>query len=412
MKTIKFIFSVLAALFIGTAVQASTGLNAFAVAGTVMAGGAVLPMVVKDLPKGMAFMAVSPATDISALQGYITKYDRTLIYQMLNGLDFVRDLDIIRNLREPRALSKMTVDEGVRRLNLDIESAKGGRKWTERILTPELGMKIIKMIPEEVRESFQSEMLDPNAKELPFAQWVWAREFEKIASELNDNFYYNTRPTVVAFDPAATYAVGAHVLYKEVIYKQVSAGTTTAGESPETAAAKWEDVDNKVLFNGPDSIIKTAIASEGLLAVGTGTFNDTDAYAYFKDMWGAVTEAHKNKGMVAHVSFDVAQDLAENVNTLFGSGKGIGGVDIEEGKVFTLKNTGGRLKIVPHTWMGASRRVIMTHKGNAVLGLNAASDSQKVGKVVETLHGYRAIVKFILGFQFRDLENLYVNDQD
>jgi hypothetical protein len=410
-KTIKFIFSVLVALFIGTAVQASTGLNAFAVAGTVLGSGAILPYVVKDLPKGMAFMAVSPATDISALQGYITKYDKTLIYQMLNGLDFVKDLAIIRNLREPRALPKMTVDEGVRRLNLDIEQAKGGRSWTERIITPQLGMKIIKMIPEEVRESFMSEMLDPNAKELPFAQWVWAREFEKIASELNDNFYLNTRPTVVPFDAAATYAVGAHVLYKEVIYKQVSAGTTTAGESPESASAKWEDVDNKVLFEGPDAVIKKAISTEGLLAVGTGTFDEGDAYAYFKEMWGAVTEAHKNKGMVAHVSYDVQQDLAENINTLFGSGKGIGGVDIEEGNSFIMKNTGGRLRIVPHTWMGSSRRVIMTHPGNAVLGLNAASDSQKVGKVVETLHGYRAIVKFILAFQFRDLENLYVNDQ-
>lgn len=412
MKTIKFIFSVLAALFIGTAVQAATGLNAFAVAGTVMAGGAVLPMVVKDLPKGMAFMAVSPVTDISALQGYITKYDKKLINEMLNGLDFVKDLDIIRNLREPRALPKMTVDEGVRRLNLAIKTAKGGRTWTERIITPELGMKIIEMIPEELRESFMSEMLDPNAKKVPYHEWVWAQEFAKIASELNDNFYYNTRPTVVAFDPAATYAVGAHVLYKEIIYKQVSAGTTTAGESPETASAKWQDVDNKVLINGPDAVIKKAIADEGLLAVGTGTFDDTDAYDYFKDMWGAVTNAHKNRGMVAHVSYDVQQDLAENINTKFGSGKGIGGVDIEEGKSFIMKNTGGRLKIVPHTWMGASRRVIITHPGNAVLGLNAASDSQKVGKVVENIHGFEAIVKFILAFQFRDLANLYVNDQD
>ncbi len=412
MKTIKFMIGVLFALLIGTAVQAETGLNAFAVGGTVLASGAVLPQVVKNLPKGMAFMAVTPATDISALQGYITKYSTTLINQMLNGLDFIRDLAVERTVREPRALPKMTVDEGVRRLNVSIETAKGGRTWTERILTPHLGMKIIKIIPEEVRESFMSAMLDPNAKELPYAQWVWAQEFAKIAAELNDNFYLNTRPTVVDFDAAATYAVGAHILYKDVIYKQVSAGTTTAGESPENAAAKWSDVDNKVLFDGPDAIIKDAIANDGLLTVNTGTFNETDAYAYVKEMWGTVTEAHKNRGMVAHVSYDVQQDLAENINTLFGSGKGIGGVDVEEGNSFIMKNTGGRLRIVPHTWMGDSRRIIITHPGNAVLGLNQASDAQKIGKVVETLHGYRAIVKFIMGFQFRDIENLYVNDQD
>lgn len=396
------------ALFIGTAAQTVLGLNAFAVAGTLVAGGAALPFVVKDLPKGLAFMAVS---DISALQGYITKYDKTLIGQMLNGLDIVNDLDVIRNLREPRALTKLTVDEGIRRLNLAIENAKGGRAWTERVITPELGMKIIQIIPEEVRESFQSSQLDPNAKELPFAQFVWQEEFNKIASELNDNFYFNTRPTVAAYSAAATYAANSHILFNEIVYKNISGSTTTAGESPSSAEAKWQDVDNKVLFNGPDAIIKTALASEGLLAVGTGTFDETDAYDYIKDMWGAVTEAHKNKGMVAHVSYDVQQQLAENLNTKFGSGKGIGGVDIEEGKTFIMKNTGGRLKIVPHTWMGASRRVIITHPGNMVLGLNSASDSQKVGKMVDTIHGYKAIVKFIMAFQVRQLENLYVNDQ-
>lgn len=356
-------------------------------------------------------MAVSPATDISAIQAYIEKYDRSLINQMLNGMDIVRDLTVIRNVREPLHFKKMTVDEGVRRHNLDIELAKGGRTWSERVLTPHLGMKIIKIIPEEVRESFMSEMLDPNAKVLPFSQWVWAQEFGKIASELNDNFYLNTRPTVVAFDASATYVANAHILFNDVVYKNISGTTTTAGESPISAAAKWADVDNLVLFNGPDAVIKTAIADEGLAAVNTGAFSSTTAYAYVKDMWEDVTEAHKNGGMVAHVSYDAAQDIAENVNTLFGSGKGIGGVDIEEGRSFILKNTGGRLRIVPHTWMGNSRRIIMTKPGNAVLGLNQTSDAQKVGKMVETLHGYRSIVKFIMGFQFRDLEVLYVNDQ-
>lgn len=356
-------------------------------------------------------MAVSPATDISAIQAYIEKYDRTLINQMLNGMDIARDLTVVRNVREPLHFKKMTVDEGVRRHNLDIETAKGGRIWSERILTPYLGMKIIKIIPEEVRESFMSSMLDPNAKELPFAQWVWAQEFAKIASEINDNFYLNTRPTVVDFSAGATYVANAHILFNDVVYKNVSGTTTTAGESPISAAAKWDDVDNLVLFDGPNAVIQKAISDEGLAASETGSFSVTTAYAYVKEMWDQVTEAHKNGGMVAHVSYDAAQDIAENVNALFGSGKGIGGVDIEEGNSFVLKNTGGRLRIVPHTWMGDSRRIIMTKPGNAVLGLNQTSDAQKVGEMVKTLHGYRAIVKFIMGFQFRDLEVLYVNDQ-
>jgi hypothetical protein len=355
-------------------------------------------------------MAVKPATDISAIKGYIEKQDRTLINEMLNGLDIVKDLEVRRNVREPLALNKMTVDAGARPLNLDIETAKSGRKWSKRVLTPQRAMKIIKMIPEELRETFMSELLDINAKVVPFAAWVWEQEFAKIAEEINNNFYYaayHGEPDEWA--SGDTYAVGDLVYFEQVIWRCKT--ITVAGESPTSAAAKWEDADNQVICDGPDAIIKKAISEEGLLAVGTGTFDDTDAYEYFKDMWGAVPEAHKNEGMVANVSFGVHEDLSVNINKLFGSGAGIGAVDIEEGRPFAMKGTSGRLRVIPRTWMKDSRRVIITHPGNLIVGMNQISDANKVGKMVETLHGYRAIVKWMIGTQFRDIGNLYVNDQ-
>lgn len=360
-------------------------------------------------------MATNPATDISAIKGYIEKHDKNLIKQHLNGLDIAIDPDIqvLRNVREPRALDKMTVDKGARPLNTSIETAKGGRKWSKRLLTPRGGMKIIKMVPEELRETWMSEMLDVNAKEVPFANWVWAQEFAKLQEEINDNFFdseYHEEPD--NFNPASTYPVGALVYFNEIIYRNVSAGTTTAGESPATAPAKWADVDNSVICDGPNTIIKEAIANEGLLTAGSGgSFDEETAYEAIMDMWSVIPEAHKRLGMVASVSYGTAQDFAINVNKLFGTGAGIGGVDIEEGKRVKVKGTGGRLTIAPKTWMGGSSRIIMTPAGNGVLGMNQVSDVNKVGKIVDTLHGYRAIVKWLIGFQYRDLEVLYVNDQ-
>ncbi len=356
-------------------------------------------------------MAVSPATDITAIKGYIAKQDKTLIHQMLNELDIVKDLTVIRNVREPRDLNKMTVDDGVRPLNLDIEKAKGGRKWTKRQLMPQRAMKIIKMIPEELRETWQSEMLDINAQEVPFAAWVWDKEFAKIAEEINDNFYYSKYAGVVEeFSAATVYGTGDLVYFNEIIYKMIDVVNTTAGQSPATHPAKWQDVDNQVICDGPHELIEKALTAEGLLTVATGTFNDTTAYGYVQGMWKNVKEAHRNKKMVAYVSIDVAMDIATNQNKLFGSGVGIAGVDIEGRKPFTLRNT--TLTIMPCTWMKASRRIIITMPGNLVVGMNQVADANKVGKVVETLHGYRAIVKFMIGCQFRDLEVLYVNDQD
>lgn len=357
-------------------------------------------------------MAVSPATDINAIRGYIEKYDKTLINEMLNSLDVVKDLEVRNNVREPLSLYKITVDDGVRRLNLDIEKAKGGRKWSKRVLTPVAAMKIIKIVPEELRETFQSAMLDVNAPEIPFGQWVWEQEFAKIAEEVNDNFYYSINPeTVDEFDALAVYSTDDLVYFNEIVYKMIDVADTTAGQSPQTNPTKWQDVDNQVICDGPDAILENAIANEGLLPVGTGTFNDTDAYDYIHDMWGNVTEAHKNKKMVAHVSFDVAQDIATQQNLLFGSGRGIGGVDIEEGKPFLLRNTGGRLMVTPHTWMKNSRRIQITMKGNLIVGMNKTSDVNKVGKLVEDLHGYRTISKWQIGCQYRDLAPLYINDQ-
>ncbi len=355
-------------------------------------------------------MSVKPATDISLIKGYIEKQDTTLINQMLNGLDFVKDLTVLRNVRQPLALNKMTVDKGNRRLNTDIETAKGGRKWSKRVLTPQGGMKIIKMIPEEVREAFMAEMLDPNAKELPFAQWVWEQEFAKIAADLNDNFYLGENPgDIDDFDAADTYAVGDYVYFNEIVYKCTA--ITTAGQSPATHPAKWVDADDAVLLDGPGTIIAKEITASNLVVAGTGSFDHTTAYDAVLEMWDNVDETHKNKGMTLDLSFGAAQDLAININKEFGSGVGISNMDIEEGKSFIVKGTGGRLRAIPRTWMKASRRLIITHAGNLVVGMNQVGDVNKVGKVVETLHGYKAIVKWMLGAQFRDLENLYVNDQ-
>lgn len=357
-------------------------------------------------------MSVKPASDISAIKGYIEKYDKLLINQMLNGLDLVKDLQVRRNVLEPLQLNKMSVDDGARPLNLDIETAKGGRKWTKRVLTPQRAMKIIKMIPEELRETFMSELLDINATEVPFAAWVWAQEFAKIASEINDNFYYGEfHGNADAFDPAVAYAQNAVAYFNEVIYKNISGAATTAGQSPLTHPAKWRDVDNAVICDGPNKLITYGVTNEGLLVASTGAYDATNAYEAFKSQWSVVSEEHKNKGMIAYVSYGSHEDLVVNQNKLFGTGQGISGSDIEEGQAFKLKGTAGRLTVKPVTWMKDSRRIIMTQPGNLILGMNQVTDANKVGKLVHTLHGFRAIVKWVICTQFRDLETLYINDQ-
>lgn len=362
-------------------------------------------------PKNVAMM--SAASDATAIANYAGKYSKQLIQQFLNGLDFAKDLYVRRDVRSPLNLTKLSVNAGIRQLNTGINSRKGSnRSYSGRTLTPRGGMKIIEIIPEDLRGTFMSDMLAVNAKEIPFAAWVWQREFEKLASEVNDNFYNSAYVAAASFDAAATYTAGDHVLFEEVIYKCVS--NTSAGESPTSAAAKWVDADAAVIFDGPGTIIASAITASDLTPISTGAITSSNAVAQLKAMWRSAPVAHRNRGMKMFVSYDVFENYITDHNTKFGTGNSVSGNDLNEvnkhGGVF-LKESNRKCLIKPATWMGSSGRVIMSLDNNLIVGTDALSDFNGIGKKVETLHGYNTIAKYMLGFQIQDLEALYVNDQ-
>lgn len=351
-------------------------------------------------------------TDITGIKGYVEKNDSRLIGQMLNSLDFMNEptIRVIRNLRNPTHMNKMTTQKGVRKLNTTIDTAKGKTAWTRRTIDPRFGMKIFEIIPEEYRETFMSEMLDPNAKEIPFAAFVWGEEFARVAAELNDAIYlseYAAAPD--AFDPAETYAVGDLVYFTDIVFKCVT--ITTAGQTPVTHAAKWVDVDNEVLVDGPGTVIAKEITDSKIAPVTVGATSITTSYAGFKEQWDSIPEVHKNGGMIAYASFDEVQKLQENQNVKFGYAAGNAGIDVEQGKPFLLRNSGGRLLVKPQTWMKDSERVIMTKANNLTFGTDQTSALNKVGKMIETLHGYKSIMKFVIAFQIADLDPFYVNDR-
>lgn len=356
----------------------------------------------------------SVTSDISAIQGYLEKFQSTLIGGLFNNFSFANDPDImtLRGLRTPTNLYKYSASKGARRLNTSIEDPKDKGKWSGRKITPYTVMKIMQFIPEELRESFQSEFLGVNDKQIPFARFVNEQEFMSLAAEIEDNFYNSVYADVVDYSAAATYDPldDDYVLFNDIIYKCVTA--TNAGESPTTHPAKWSDADAEVLMDGIGTIIAKEITATNLTAFASGALDETDAYEGVKEMWKAQSQAFRTKGTtILYTGVDMAEDIMERQNTLFGSGKGIANADVEEGKPFYLKNTNKRLLVKPAQWMGTSRRLIMTKPKNLVFGTDQLSEMNKIGKMVDTLHGFKTIVKFILSCEIADLEVLKVNNQ-
>lgn len=352
--------------------------------------------------------------DITAIRGYAGSHAAEIITSVVNGLDIANDVTVIRNLKAPRNLTKYKGNKGFRPNNTSIEEPKGkAGSFSTRKITPKVGMKIFHVIPEELRETFLSEQLSPNAKEYPagFAQYFWLEQNQVLQSEINDNCYDSVdSEDINAFDPARAYAVGEYALFQDDFYECIA--VTTAGQSPATHSAKWMEMNNAAVTKGFGTIIGEEYATlPAQNKVATGVITDLNAYDKFRSFYTSMPIEYRKLGGFFYVSYDLYDAYMTNVQEKFKVGTSFVDAEKSEANGGYIYGSGRKWQIKPCTWMGASKRIIATQKANLVMGTDLTSDFNSLGKVVETLHGYKGIMKLILSFQIVDLECLFVNDQ-
>lgn len=348
------------------------------------------------------------ATDYAAIAQGAQHFDKQFLSKIINGLDFINDMKVHRKVSgNGLLLPKLTVNGGIRPQNFNVEDPKGtNRSWSGRKLYVKPAMKIISIVPDEARETFEDDGLDNNASELPFGQWVWQREFDKIKQEINDNMYFGVDESgAAAFNAGSAYAVGDYISFENVIYQCVT--ITTAGQSPTTHPAKWTDVDHLVISEGPGTIIANEVTATNITPIVTGALSNTNALTKVELMYKDMTAAHRNLGGIFRMSTDNFRNYIEHERATYGNAAN---ADMGDGKKYVY-GSGKKWEIRECTWMGTSGRVIATQKENLRFGTNMEAKMSSIGKVVETLHGYKAVVKWLQGFEIADLETLYVNDQ-
>lgn len=346
----------------------------------------------------------------TALQNYVAipKNEAELLGVLVNDLEIAQHFKVIRNLRTAKLLPKYTPGKGWRPVDTAVTSAMNKGSWGSRKIQPHTGMKILSLNPEDYRDSFASEMLDPNATEGPFAGFVWKEEFKKLIAEVNDNAYLSKDLTDTDdFDAAATYDAGDYVVFgsNRLIYECLA--TTSAGQSPTTHPAKWQDVTALAVCDGIGTIIAAEITATNLTAVATGALSTSNALDKVEDMVKSMTAAMRKAGGTIFMSWGTYDKYLTHEKSVFPyvANPALGN---EQKYVYGSMN---KWKIQPATWMGTSGRVIATVDGNLVMGTNQLEDGNKIGKLIPTLHGYDAIIKMITGYQIADLEYLVVNNQ-
>jgi hypothetical protein len=356
-------------------------------------------------------------TDISAISGYAGKFYPQIIRRIFANLDIVKDVNLLRNVTAPRNLWGFNVTDGLRPLDINIEDTnKSNGSFTNRKITPEIVMRILKIIPEELRDTFFSEVLSENAKDLPaeFAEYFWNEIGKSIAAEINNNVYFGVSASTIAdFNPAIVYTAGQRMKYKttEGMEYFQAAQTTIAGDTPISAPSKWTNINNKCLAQGFGTIIAKEITDGKFLNVtSTGAITQADALTQIDGaMWSGIPDEVKAAGVTFLMSQATYDKRVKKLRALKEAGSSFTDSEFENSKREILDSEGKGI-IKPVTWMRGSGRVIWTIDKNLVMGTNQLPGANPFGPFIPNLQSYKTIMKLILCFQIADLRYAGSND--
>ncbi|GAB3956703.1 hypothetical protein GCM10028805_47390 [Spirosoma harenae] len=359
----------------------------------------------------------TPQNDITAINNYAGQYANDIITSVFNDLDIANDLDLITNLTAPRKLGKYAANDGLRPFNVDVTTPDGqAGKLTQRTITPKTAMKILNVIPEELRKTFISEQLKAGARDYPggFAQYFWEEQIKKIKAEINDNAYLGVdSEDILAYNAGTAYNVGDRMVFTDNSYYSCIVATS-AGQTPLTHAAKWLKVNNSSICKGPGVIIAeeySALPSRNKIA--TGSITSSNAFDKVGSFYLGLPEAIRKKGGIIRCSQGLYDDYNQHALSKFTAGTSFLDVRNAGGKIIgkDILNSDGKFTLQPASWMSGSRRLIADIDKNLKMGTDVTADFTSVTKVVEHVHGYYAKLQMILCYQIKDLDVLFVNDQ-
>lgn len=411
-----FIFSVL----LGNVVSAYTGMSP---AITVPSIGSLVVFSSKFVHQGV--FAYSSA-DLSEISRYANQFQKKLIATLVNGLDIFSDIMVMPNVKTSMKLPKLTVGDGFRPYSGSTEFQSGDVVYGDRELKVSAGKREILIDPEDYRNTYLSQILSAGSgareKKIPFAQFLWDQVIKSTQREVNDEVAYFgfDKSDATAYSGAATYNAGDYITYTQnnVLHYFLCLSNTSAGESPDSAVAKWQKVTARAVVPGLKKVIEDEIIAGNLAEITIGVIDNATNYAHesILSMFRAADVSYKKSGIITHCSYTDWELLLDDLKTQFQYTV----TDISrimQNGMLPLPLTEGKCFVKPATWLGSSRRLIneplstIAGKGaNLHIGTDLMSDLNQIA-TKENLWTLEAGIKAVLGFQIADLDAIWVNDQ-
>ncbi|RYC69788.1 hypothetical protein [Spirosoma sordidisoli] len=361
-------------------------------------------------------MATTPQQDLTAINNYAGQYEQRIRTSIFNGLDIATDLNLITNLTAPRIMPKYKANEGLRPYDVDVVDPDGqAGTFSQRTIVPRTAMKILRVVPEELRKTYLSEMLKANAPDYPqgFAQYFWDEQIKKQRAEINNNSYFGVDGQLIpVYDGGTVYAVDARVRYANSYFKCLA--ITTAGQSPESHPAKWQKVNNSSINKGLGTIIADEYAAlPARNKIATGTIDATNAFDKVTNFYLAIPEEIRNLGGIIRCSRSTYDNYNMSALAKFTNGTSFLDIAGANGKVIgkSIFGSDGKWILQPASWMSGSKRLVADVDKNLYFGTDLTSDFTSIGQMIPFVHGYTCKMQLVLAFQIADLDILFVNDQ-
>lgn len=355
------------------------------------------------------------APNVAALAAYAGEYEQALFSTLVNSLDVAQDITVVPNVKHKLNMTKLKANSAPKPFN-STEEYEADLVYSPRVLEVKAAKSELLIDVEKYRTTWMGQALLPGSgsgkKEVPFAQYVWGEVMKDLAAEINNNvpFFGFGPDAFTAFDAGATYAINDKIIFTDggLIGYYIATDTTTAGQSPATHPAKWSKVNSRAIAEGFQSIIAAEITASAISPVSTGSVTDgATALAAFRALWRAMPVPYKSTGATIYCSYTDFEFLMDGIED-----KIYKYTTPEVSPVIYLPGTERKCAIKPATWLGTSRRLICTPKENLVMGTDLLSDMNEI-KVLEDakLWTLPVGIKFLLGFQIRDVSAIRVGNQ-
>ncbi|QCR23086.1 hypothetical protein [Pontibacter sp. SGAir0037] len=303
------------------------------------------------------------AVKVDALAAYAGTYQKQLIAQAVNGMDVAQDVTVLPGIKKATQFTKLTVGSILKPFNSTHQPTANALQYSGQILEVKVGKADLLIDTDDYRQIWLSELMKAgvNPNDIPEEKFTWEQVMKAFGAELNNTTAYSG------------------------VYN-------ASGNSAIDVA------------NGFGTILAAAITETKVTPVVTGAITLADAVEQIEAVYKSLPVVYRNMNTVAYMSFNSYDSYCENYAERFGTQP----IYNQFGQLY-LRHSAGKCLIKPVTWMGSSGRVIITPKENMIMGTDLLGDANKINTVPD-VWTLKAGIAMAVGFQFRDLSAMRVND--